>query len=605
MGTFNPIIPWSELERRLSGRRGGTPFVPNADGGDAPGFSRHRGQYVPPPDLSPPTGSVPYAELHCHSNFSFLDGASSPEALVEEAVRLGLQALALTDHDGCYGVVRFAEAARAFGLPTVFGAELSLPARGKARAESRAGAIDPESEHLVVIARDPSGYARLSRAIAKAQLAGGEKGRPKYELSELSATAGGHWCVLTGCRHGALATALEQVGPAGARRELGRLVEAFGPEHVFVELFDQGGPLDGARNDALAAEAVRAGVGLVATTNAHYATLSHYPLASALAAIRARRSLEESDGFLPAWGSAVLRSGGEQARRFRRYPGVIEAAAELGRACAFDLRLVAPGLPPFPTEEGESESALLRRLTESGAAERYGPRNAPRVPGAYEQIERELEVIEALQFPGYFLVVHDIVEFCRREGIFCQGRGSAANSAVCYALRITNADAVSLGLLFERFLSPARDGPPDIDLDIESGRREEVITYVYERYGREHAAQVANVITYRARSAVRDIGRALGYPPGALDAWSRQLGSFFSPRVPRPATGGRGEGESAGIPEEVLRLAGELEDFPRHLGIHSGGMVICDRPVIDVCPVEWARRAGRTVLQWDKDDCAA
>ena len=603
MGSFNPIISWSELERRLSGRSGGTPFAV-ADGGDAPGFSRHRGQYVPPRDLIASPGAIPYAELHCHSNFSFLDGASSPEDLVEEAVRLGLEALALTDHDGCYGVVRFAEAARAFGLPTVFGAELSLPTPGKPRAASRAGAIDPESEHLVVIARDPTGYARLSRAIAKAQLAGGEKGRPKYDLSDLSAAADGHWCVLTGCRHGPLATALEQVGPSGARRELQRLVEAFGREHVVVELFDQGGPLDEARNDVFAAEAVHAGVGLVATTNAHYATLSHYPLASALAAIRARRSLEESDGFLPAWGNAVLRSGGEQARRFRRYPGVVEAAAQLGRACAFDLRLVAPGLPPFPTAEGESESALLRRLTESGATERYGPRHAPRVPGAYEQIERELEVIEALQFPGYFLVVHDIVEFCRREGIFCQGRGSAANSAVCYALRITNADAVSLGLLFERFLSPAREGPPDIDLDIESGRREEVISYVYERYGREHAAQVANVITYRARSAVRDIGRALGYPSGALDAWSRQLGSFFSPRVPKPSTGEPGEAEAKGIPEEVLRLAGELEDFPRHLGIHSGGMVICDRPVIDVCPVEWARRAGRTVLQWDKDDCA-
>ena len=223
------------------------------------------------------------------------------------------------------------------------------------------------------------------------------------------------------------------------------------------------------------------------------------------------------------------------------------------------------------------------------------------MPGAWAQLDRELDVIEQLGFPGYFLVVWDIVRHCRRSGILCQGRGSAANSAVCYALGITNADAVRLGLLFERFLSPARDGPPDIDVDIESGRRDEVIAYVYERYGREHAAQVANVVTYRQRSAVRDVGRALGYPPGALDAWSRRVGGFFGALPP----GAAGDVATGGVPQEVLRLAAELDGFPRHLGVHSGGMVICDRPVVAVCPVEWARREGRTVLQWDKEDCAA
>ncbi|MFN2607024.1 MAG: error-prone DNA polymerase, partial [Acidimicrobiales bacterium] len=197
-------------------------------------------------------------------------------------------------------------------------------------------------------------------------------------------------------------------------------------------------------------------------------------------------------------------------------------------------------------------------------------------------------------FPGYFLIVWDIVEFCRRNDIYCQGRGSAANSAVCYALGITKADAVSLGLLFERFLSPERDGPPDIDVDIEAGRREEAIQYVYQRYGRENAAQVANVITYRPRSAVRDMGKALGHPPGALDAWSKQVeGWHLSELAP-----------DTGIPEPVVDLARQVEGFPRHLGIHSGGMVICDRPVVEVCPVEWGRMENRSVLQWDKDDCA-
>ena len=551
---------------------------------------------------------MPYAELHCHSNFSFLDGASSPEDLAEEAARLGLEALALTDHDGCYGVVRFAAAARECSLPTVFGAELSLPAGGACRPEARAGAIDPEAVHLVVLARDPEGYAQLSMAIARAHLTGGEKGRPAYDLALLAGAHDGHWCVLTGCRRGAVPAALLAHGPAAAAHELARLVEAFGRDNVVVELFDHNTPLDEARNDVLAELAIRAGVGLVATANAHYATPSGYALATALAAVRARRSLDEVDGWLPPWAGASLRSGAEQERRFRRYPGAVEAAAELGRACAFDLRLIAPGLPPFPVPEGTSEAGFLRTLAEAGGTRRYGPRAAARVPGAWEAIDRELGVIEMLGFPGYFLVVWDIVEFCRRANIYCQGRGSAANSAVCYALGITNADAVALGLLFERFLSPARDGPPDIDLDIESGRRDEVIAYVYDRYGREHAAQVANVITYRPRSAVRDVGRALGYPPGAIDSWSAAVGTAFVASIAPPAPPGTRAGADPGglgIPPEVVRLAAEFEGFPRHLGIHSGGMVICDRPVIAVCPVEWARRSGRSVLQWDKEDCAA
>jgi len=237
----------------------------------------------------------------------------------------------------------------------------------------------------------------------------------------------------------------------------------------------------------------------------------------------------------------------------------------------------------------------LRALTAQGALRRYGPRHGERVPGAYRQIDHELDMIERLGFAGYFLIVWDIVEFCRRSGIFCQGRGSAANSAVCYALGITCADAVALGLLFERFLSPERDGPPDIDLDIESDRREEAIQYVYGRYGRDRAAQVANVITYRPRSAVRDMGRALGFATGQLDAWSKQVDLW----------GPLSWTQDHDIPVPVMELAAQVQHFPRHLGIHSGGMVLCDRPVVEVCPVEWARMADRSVLQWDKDDCAA
>jgi error-prone DNA polymerase len=578
MGWTNPPVPWAELERRLSDR----PY--NADGGDSPAWSNQRGEYRAPP-LPKRTATVPYAELHCHSNFSFLDGASHPEELVEEAARLGLTALAITDHDGFYGIVRFAEAAEALHIPTIFGAELTLDLPRK----SQAGAPDPGGRHLVVLARDPTGYAQLARAITDAHMSAGEKSLPKIDLARLAGYNKGHWQVLTGCRKGTVPAALLERGPAAASAELHKLTEAFGRDNVAVELWDHGDPVDSVRNDALATLAARANVDIVATNNVHYATATRRPLATAMAAVRARRSLDELDGWLPPAATAQLRSGAQQARRFARYPGAVQRAADIGEACAFDLKLVAPNLPDYPVPPGHTEMTWLRELTRRGAERRY-----PHSPKASKQIAHELAMIESLGFPGYFLIVWDIVEFCRRNDIFCQGRGSAANSAVCYALGITNADAVGLNLLFERFLSPERDGPPDIDLDIENGRREEAIQYVYERYGRENAAQVANVITYRPKSSVRDMGKALGHPQGALDAWSKQTDGY---RL--------SDTKDHDIPQAVIDLAEQIQGFPRHLGIHSGGMVICDRPIVEVCPVEWGRMENRSVLQWDKDDCAA
>jgi error-prone DNA polymerase len=598
MSFHNPDLPWSELERVLSGRpagRGGHLRVVDplaADGSDrsGPGGDRRRPGYVPPePPTTPAEGTVPYAELHAHTNFSFLDGASHPEELAEEAARLGLTALAVTDHDGFYGVVRFAEAARALRLPTIIGAELSLGLPGPQNGEP-----DPLGRHLLVLAHGPEGYARLSATIARAQLRGGEKGRPDYgSLEQVAAELKDHVLVLTGCRKGHVPAALLTEGVEAAARELGRLTALFGRDAVAVELTDHGDPTDGDRNDALAELAAAAGLPTVATNNVHYATPARRRLATALAAIRARRSLDELDGWLPAAGTAHLRSGAEMAARFAAYPGAVARAAEFGAALAFDLNLVAPRLPDYPVPPGHTEMSWLRKLTMDGALRRYGPPEAH--PEAYRQLEHELRMIEELGFPGYFLVVYDIVAFCRANDIYCQGRGSAANSAVCYALGITNVDAVRHRLLFERFLAPERDGPPDIDVDIESDRREEVIQYVYRKYGREHTAQVANVISYRPRSAVRDIAKAFGFSPGQQDAWSKQIDRW---------------GEIAavdvdGIPEHVVAYANELQTFPRHLGIHSGGMVICDRPVIEVCPVEWGRMPGRTVLQWDKDDCAS
>ena len=577
------------MERVLTGkpRRSGLPLEDQAgDGGDSPAWSRKRGAYEPPGRFRPPASAIPYAELHAHSAYSFLDGASTPEELVEEAARLNLRAIALTDHDGLYGVVRFAEAARELDVATVFGAELSLG--NVARTEHP----DPPGPHLLVLARGPEGYRRLSREIAKAHLAGGEKGKPRYDFDALTEAAGGHWHILTGCRKGHVRQALSQGGPEAASKALADLVDRFGADRVSIELTHHGQPCDDERNAALAELAPRFGLDVVATTGAHFAAPDRGRLAMAMAAIRARNSMDSAAGWLAPLGGAHLRSGEEMAQLFG--PDIVSAAADLGEQCAFGLALIAPQLPPFDVPAGHTEDSWLRHLVMTGAAERYGP--PERAPKAYAQIEHELRIIEQLEFPGYFLVVHDITRFCRDNHILCQGRGSAANSAVCYALKVTNVDPIANELLFERFLSPARDGPPDIDIDIESDLRENVIQYVYERYGRDYAAQVANVITYRGRSAVRDMARALGFSQGQQDAWSKQLSRWNGlPDSP----------DVAEIPEPVIDLATQIANLPRHMGIHSGGMVICDRPIADVCPVEWARMENRSVLQWDKDDCAA
>ncbi|WP_423464827.1 error-prone DNA polymerase [Promicromonospora sp. MS192] len=667
------------------------------------------------------TEGVPYAELHAHSAFSFLDGASHPEELAAEGARLGLEALAVTDHDGLYGVVRFSEAAKKVGLRTVFGAELHLPvpagSGGAPVLDPPTGVPDPRATHLLVLARSPQGYRNLSSAIATAHLDAGVKGAAMYTTEGLGEAAAGEWLVLTGCRKGAVRRALLAGAPgadvsqnrtdrlAAARQELDLLTDTFGRDNVAVEITATGDPRDADLHDALALLAADARLPLVATTAAHYARPRDADLAGALAAVRARSSLDDLDGWLPGAPTAHLRSGAEMARLHRRYPQAVATAAALGAECAFDLELIRPELPPYPVPEGYTEATWLRELTYRGAKRWYGPRENNKA--AWEKIDHELQVITDLEFPGYFLVVYDLVDFCRRQGILAQGRGSAANSAVCYALGITAVDAVKHGLLFERFLAPERDGPPDIDIDIESVRREEVIQYVYEKFGRRHAAQVANVISYRPRSAVRDAARALGYDIGQQDAWSKSIerwGSLkpqatpapsgstmpgeageageagagrtaasavpqnktaakdarvealWGPREPRPHAGHRDGGrpgpgrtnagapgvfvdvlaeearapgdprpnptraddthdvvpfrtppsaaEEGEIPDDVLDLADRMLRLPRHLGIHSGGMVMCDRPVIEVVPVEWARMEGRTVLQWDKEDCA-
>jgi error-prone DNA polymerase len=525
-----------------------------------------------------------YAEFHCHSAYSFLDGASLVEELVKEACRLNLYAVGLTDHNGLYGAVKFSQAAARLGLKTIYGAELTLNATGP-----RTNCFDPDGEHLVVLANNPKGYHDLCSLISFGQLKG-QKSHPIFNLETMSKFYTGNWLILTGCRKGPVIRALFNEGPTSGLKQALKLVEIFGKDNVLIELSNNGNPLDSYTNDVLCQIAIKANLNFVATGNVHYATLKERYAANVLACIRANKTLEEMNPFLSVNGSQHLKGADEQLKRFSRWPGAVEITTDIAKDIAFDLTLIAPELPDFITPEKMSQDDYLRSIVLKKAESKYGNN-----PKAFSQIKHELGIIKQLGFAGYFLIIWDIVNFCKNSNIYCQGRGSAANSAVCYVLDITRVDAVGLNLLFERFLSPSRCGPPDIDLDIESDKREAVIQYVYNKYGRNYAGQVANVIEYKMRSAIRDVARVFGYNQNQINTWAKKIkgrkydyGNLALP-----------------IPPKVLELAAQITGLPRHLGIHSGGIVITKTPVSGICPVEWATRENRSVLQWDKDDCAA
>ncbi|MGC5077177.1 error-prone DNA polymerase [Agrococcus sp. DT81.2] len=589
MGWNNPRMPWRELEGILSDRD-----VGSSSRQHPAELDELRRPHVRVPA---PGAATPYAELHAHSHYSFLDGASSPAELVNEARALGLEALALVDHDGLYGAVRFAEAAADAGLPTVFGTEFTLGLEAPQN-----GIPDPDGSHLVALATGPAGYTALATALTDGYLTTdahgvpGEKGRPVFELERLAETAAGEWLVLSGCRKGGVRQALERhasaaQGADAAGLELDRLASLFGRDRVVVELSDVGDPRDFERNRVLADLAEGRRLPVIATTNAHIASPARQRLGDAVAAVRARRSIDELDAWLPAGGVPSLRSGAVMARRFRAFPGAVDTAAALGRALAFDLRAASPKLPKVEVPDGHTPMTWLRALVAERLPRVYDTTADGRpTPEVAARLEHELSLIEQKGFAGYFLIVFEISDFAHSRGILCQGRGSAVASAVCFILGITAVDPIRYRLPFERFISMMREEEPDIDIDFDAGRREEVIQHVYERYGRRNAAQVANVITYRPKSAVRDAAKALGYAVGQQNAWSKSVESYSKPDVD-------------GIPEAVTELAGEFLHAPRHLGIHSGGMVLTDEPVGSVCPIEPARMPGRTVLQWDKDDC--
>ena len=573
-----------------------------------------------------------YAELHCHTNYSFLDGASWAGELVQRASELGYEALGVADHDGFRGAVQVHAHASAVGLPVVYGTEIGMPLSATDETEAsiadlmvpldeevpitgegdltRRGRVrrmhgtkptgERETNHLVLLAPDPGGYAAISRFVTRGQFRG-RKDAPVYSFRDLDqASRDGSLVALSGCWQGAVPRAAARGDLPSALRHAAQLKDLF-PDRFFIELTHHGLSGDDGRNDLLAEVASRLGLQTVATNNVHYAYRHDADLAEVLAAIGGRRSLDEADGFRAATDLRHLRTSDEMAIRFSRYRGAVETAADLGRSLAFDLDLLTPELPDFAMPGGfTTEDEYLASLVYDGAREVYPGSEDGIDPVARRRLEHELGVIGSLGFAGYFLVAWDIVQFARGRDIYCQIRGSGADSAVCRCLKVTRVDPIRLGLPFERFLSHERGRPPDIDIDFEAERREEVIQYCYRRYGRERAAMVANVITYRAKSVLQDVGKAFGLTQAQVNG----LTKYLDTRNPKSLR------EAVDLPEgltadHIYDVCHRLDGFPRHLGIHSGGMVITRRPLWETTPLEWGRMADRSVLQWDKNDTAA
>ena len=542
-----------------------------------------------------------FVELHARSAFSFLEAAALPEELAERAAALEQPALALLDRDGLYGAPRFYRAATRVGINPLVGAEVTLAEGGR----------------LPLLVESPEGYQNLCRLLTKikmrAQLLGELQPKARRAdmenaatLEEIAEHAVGLVC-LTGGEDGPVALALEAGGAPAARARLDRLAGIFGRGNVYAELQRHFRRAEEARNEWLRGAAATLGLPLLATNAPRMAQRDQRPLLDALTCIRHHTTLDRAGRLLADNSERHLRRSRDMERLFADCPDAVANSGELAIRLAFTLKHLGYRFPDYPLPPGQTPIGLLRHLAEEGRRARYG--RGELAERARTQIARELELIGRLDLPGYFLIVWDIVQFCRAEGILVQGRGSAANSAVCYALGITAVDAVGMELLFERFLSEERGEWPDIDLDLPSGdRRERVIQYVYERYGRLGAAMTANVITYRGRLAAREVGKVLGLPADLIERLSGFVTDF---EFKDPGDTLLAHLPAAGCDPAHPRMQvfaalwSAIQDLPRHLGQHSGGMVICQGRLDAVVPLEPATMPGRSVVQWDKDDCAA
>jgi error-prone DNA polymerase len=595
--------------------------------------------------------SVKYIELRTRSAFSFLEGSALPEDLVERAAELGYPALAMGDRDGLYGAPRFYHGAERAGVRAIVGAELTLDLSSTGAPSGHDSGHNPGDQRLYVLVPDRERYRNLCRMITASKLrplnpvaiepvaveqgraapatpvtrrspqaapaaafrhgrsgASGaasrelvKKGASRITLDDLERYGEGLICLAGGARS-PLALALTRGDDPRALCE--RLGAIFGRGNLYIDLGRHLDPAEERLNRRLAALAAACGVPLVATNDVCH-TGADRALLDTLTCIRLGLTLEEAGRALWANAERRLKPPAEMAALFRDLPGAVAAARAIAERCAFKLCDLGYRFPSYPLPPGETPDSYLRMLVEAGARERWGPAPSARVLG---QLAHELEIIARLRLAGYFLIVWDIVQFCRENRIMAQGRGSAANSAVCYALGITAVDAVGMDMLFERFLSEERGEWPDIDIDLPSGdQREKVIQYVYRRYGERGAAMTANVITYRTRSAVREVGKVLGFTPEHIDRLARLNYVYeFRDRNDELAALLKRGGVDVETPRlsTLVALVRQIQDLPRHLGQHSGGMVIGAGPLDEIVPLEPATMPGRVVIQWDKEDCA-
>ncbi|MCY4660856.1 MAG: error-prone DNA polymerase [Acidobacteria bacterium] len=553
-----------------------------------------------------------YVPLRCRSHFSFLDGASRPDELVEQAHALGIEALALTDRDGVYGMVRAHVKAKELGVRLIVGAEVTvwdaaaeaggaadgavdaIDAAGggavdaaRVRAGATVDAATPTST-CVLLAADRTGYANLCRLITAGRLRR-PKGESRVTWPEVCERAAG-LVALWGGERSLL------VRDAEPRAVAGPLREAFG-DRLYAMVTRHRRAEEVRQEACLRRHAERAGLPLVAATEVLYHSPARRDLQDVLTCIRHGVTLAAAGRLTRPNAEHDLKAPQALAGLYADEPVLVERTREVASRCTFSLSEIRYRYPAERLPDGRTSSAWLRELTLRGARERF---RAGVPPAIREQIDRELALIDELDYGGYFLTMWEIVRYCRQEGILCQGRGSAANSVVCYCLGITAVDPTRVDLLFERFLSRERHEPPDIDLDIMHDRREEVIQHVYRKYGRDRAAMVANVVRYRGRSAVREVGKAFGLSETAIDRLAKLL-SHYGP-LDAAALTRAGLDPASPVHGHLFRLCEQIQDCPRHLSIHPGGFLLGHEPVHDLVPIENATMPERTVIQWDKDD---
>ncbi len=524
------------------------------------------------------TNTSAYIELHAHSYFSLLDGASSPDDLVSRAQELGMTALALTDHDAVYGAPRLVRAAQKVGIKPILGAELTLH----------------DHSHLTLLARNEHGWHNLCALISAARH-NSPKGEALLPDGGLEGYTDG-LIALSGCRKGCIAAALLRGHRQEAFSAAVRFIHLFGDDHFWIELQHHQQPEDNRLIADLNNLAVQLGVGVVATNNVHYASQTNHMLQDVLVCIKHNTNLDESTQLRPN-SEYYLKPGSELALPFARYPQALHNTRFIADQCNFELRDGLQALPIFPTPHQWTADQYLRHLCVTRASYLQLPTRA------FEQIEYELRIIHESGLSNYFLIVWDIVRYARDQNILCQGRGSAANSLVAYLLEISPINPMTHNLVFERFLSSERQVVPDIDIDFDAARREEVIQYVYQRYGLDHAAMACTFVTFRARSAIRDIGKALGLPIDLLEHVTTTLDAYSSKEIRESASLHDAIGEQLGTDtwQHILDLSEQLDGFPRHLGIHNGGMVITGAPISYRVPTEPATMIDRYVTQWDKE----